>query len=182
MFGVCSYPVFGTDKKTGMGYCKNHQRLRTDLDRRTSAQKIMDKIREGKQQTPEKEKSELEKWFEERRKEMTGVCQCGCKKPSQKNDNKYFKYSCCHIFPKAMFRSIATHKLNYVERAFWGGCHTNMDTGGIEKWTSFADWQDIKEKFYELAPELTDKERATKYYSILEKMVYAVQDLQNVQD
>jgi CHASE3 domain sensor protein len=36
-----------------------------------------------------------------------------------------------------------------------------------------ADWDDIKEKFHQLAPLLTDEERATKFYSTLEKMVYA---------
>jgi len=36
-------PVFGTDKKTGFGYCKNHQHLRTDLDKRSIVQKAMDK-------------------------------------------------------------------------------------------------------------------------------------------
>ena len=28
---TCVYPVFGTDKNTGIGYCRSHQRLRTDL-------------------------------------------------------------------------------------------------------------------------------------------------------
>lgn len=36
-------PVFGTDKNTGKGYCKNHQYLRTDLDKRSIVQKAMDK-------------------------------------------------------------------------------------------------------------------------------------------
>jgi hypothetical protein len=34
-------PVFGTDKHTGLGYCKGHQYLRTDLDRRTPFQKAL---------------------------------------------------------------------------------------------------------------------------------------------
>ena len=29
----CTWDVFGTDKKTGRGYCKNHQYLRTDKNR-----------------------------------------------------------------------------------------------------------------------------------------------------
>lgn len=115
----------------------------------------------------------LEQWFKARRKEMVGVCQCGCAKPSSKNDDLYFRHSAAHIFPKAVFISVMYHPLNWVERAFWGGDHTNMDEGGLDRWPNFADWDDIKERFHVLAPLLTDEERGTKFYSILEKLVYA---------
>lgn len=43
----CSFcktvPVFGTDKKTGLGYCRNHQTMRTDYDKRTIIQKAVAK-------------------------------------------------------------------------------------------------------------------------------------------
>jgi hypothetical protein len=39
----CVQPVFGTDKNTGIGYCKSDQYLRTDLDRRSPYQKHIDK-------------------------------------------------------------------------------------------------------------------------------------------
>lgn len=115
----------------------------------------------------------MEKWFKARRREQVGVCQCGCGQPSSKNDDLYFKFSCAHIFPKAIFESIAVHPLNCVERAFWGGCHTNMDQQGLDKWPAMADWEDIKERFHALAPLLTDEERATKFYQHLEQLVYA---------
>lgn len=114
----------------------------------------------------------MEKWFKARRKEMTGVCQCGCAQPSQKPDDMYFRHCAAHIFPKAIFPSVMYHKLNFVERAFWGGCHSNMDNRSIEIWPYFADWEDIKEKFHVLAPLLTDEERGTKFYSLLEELVY----------
>lgn len=43
----CPFPSFGRDKKTGLPYCKNHQYLRTDLDRRTPFEKHMAKTKEG---------------------------------------------------------------------------------------------------------------------------------------
>lgn len=113
-----------------------------------------------------------EKWFKARQVEMVGVCQCGCAAPSSKNDHIYFRHSACHIFPKAIFPSVQYHLLNYVERAFWGGCHTNMDEQGLDLWPNMADWDDIKEKFHVLAPELTPEERATKFYQNLEALVY----------
>lgn len=113
-----------------------------------------------------------EKWFKARRVEMTGTCQCGCGLPSQKNDDMYFRNSAAHILPKAIFESVMYHPLNCVERRFWGGCHTNMDEQGLDKWPAMADWYDIKAKFHELAPHLTDEERATKFYQKLEGLVY----------
>lgn len=114
----------------------------------------------------------LQKWFTARRKDLVGVCQCGCAKVSQKKDDTFFRGSCCHIFPKDRFLSIMYHPLNFVERAMYGGCHDNMDNNGVDKWPNMADWEDIKEKFHVLAPLLTDEERATKFYSKLEKLIY----------
>lgn len=118
-----------------------------------------------------------EKWFKARRKEMSGTCQCGCGMPSSKLDDNNFRSSICHIFPKGIFESIQYHRLNWVERKFWAtattsACHTNMDNRSMGLWPNFSDWDDIKAKFHELAPLLTDKERATKFYSHLEKLVY----------
>ena len=42
-FCFCGSPVFGTDEKTRVGYCRNHQTKRTDLDRRTILQKAVAK-------------------------------------------------------------------------------------------------------------------------------------------
>jgi hypothetical protein len=117
-----------------------------------------------------------EKWFKARRREMTGTCQCGCAQPSQKNDDVNFRGSAAHIFPKSEkdgFPSIALHPLNWVERRQFGGCHDNMDNGGMDKWVNFADWDDIKEKFYVLAPLLTEEERKKKFYTQLEALVYS---------
>lgn len=113
-----------------------------------------------------------EQWFKARRKECTGICQCGCAGNSQKNDDTFFRGSICHIFPKAIFESVMYHPLNWVERAMFGGCHDNMDQQGLDKWPAMADWDDIVEKFHVLAPLLTDEERATKFYQQLEKLVY----------
>jgi hypothetical protein len=114
----------------------------------------------------------MEQWFKARRKELVGVCQCGCSQPSQKKDDTFFRGSCCHVFPKATFLSIMYHPLNCVERAMFSGCHSNMDNNGLDKWPMFADWEDIKERFHALAPLLTDEERAKKFYSKLESLVY----------
>lgn len=124
-----------------------------------------------------------EQWFKARRKEMTGVCQCGCAETSSKKDDVNFRSSIAHIFPKNKewgFESIMYHPLNWVERRFWAktsgdfnACHIIMDDTSMDRWVNMADWWDIKEKFYILAPLLTDEERGTNFYTRLEKLVYA---------
>lgn len=113
----------------------------------------------------------MQRWFEERRPELVGTCQCGCAEPSQKNDDQYYKHSICHLFPKAKFESIYNHPLNYVERAFWGGCHSVMDDTSLDRWPAMADWLDIREKFFVLEPLLSREEKATKFYKALKRLV-----------
>ena len=121
----------------------------------------------------------LDLWFEERHREMVGVCQCGCGQPSQKkpvvnHEGKkveYFRHCICHIFPKRIFKSVMVHPLNYVERAFFGGCHTNFDEQSMDKWVGMADWDDIKMKVEAMEPYLTEEEKATKFYSHLQRLI-----------
>jgi len=80
----------------------------------------------------------LDQWFDERHKEMTGVC-VNCKHPTITTDPvnpkepKYWKYSVAHILPKSLFDSIATHPLNFVELCYFeNSCHTNFDNNGFK--------------------------------------------------
>lgn len=136
--------------------------------------KSQKKIAEEKKEKEERGDGGLDKFFERNRAKMTGNCQCGCAQKSQKKDDTFYRGSICHIFPKKTFKSIATNDLNWVERAMFGGCHSNMDNRSISIWPMFADWDDIKEKFHQLAPLLTEQERKTKFYSTIEKLIYAI--------
>jgi hypothetical protein len=117
-------------------------------------------------------RNNMDLWFSLIRTKLTGTCQCGCGQPSSKKDDTYYRHSCCHLFPKNRFDSIKTHPLNFVERAFFGGCHSIFDDTSMDRWVNMADWEDIKAKFYELAPLLTQEERANKFYTHLEKLVF----------
>ena len=138
----------------------------------TIAKKSAKTIQREKQFKEAGSDQDLDKFFERMRKRMTGTCQCGCGTLSQKNDDTFYRNCICHIFPKRIFHSIATHELNWVERNFWNGDHTNMDNRSIELWKNFADFDDIKEKFHQLVPLLTDEERKTKFYHNLENLIY----------
>jgi len=129
------------------------------------------KILEEKEKRGDEE-TELQKWFNERRKELTGTCQCGCGNKSEKYSDKKFRASCCHIFPQRLFPSIELHPLNFVERAWEGGCHSNMDNRSMGLWPNFEDWENIKARFFVLEPLLTEKERGKKFFSVLSGLIH----------
>lgn len=71
--------------------------------------------------------SELDRWFKERRLEMTGKC-ANCNGISCKSSEKYYKFSIAHLLPKKIFKSVATHPDNWIELCFWdNSCHSQMD-------------------------------------------------------
>lgn len=103
--------------------------------------------------------AELNRWFEERRAEMTGWC-VNCGKRSCKYDDNCFKFSIAHILPKAYFPSIKTHPDNWIELCFWGknSCHTNMDNKILDL-IDMNCWDEIVVKFQNMYPYIAPKER-----------------------
>ncbi len=102
--------------------------------------------------------NELDRWFNERRKEMNGSCgHCGGK--SCKDSDQYFKFSICHILPKAYFPSVATNLNNWLELCFWNqSCHTLMDNKILDL-TEMACWDEIVTKFVAMYPDIAQSEK-----------------------
>lgn len=107
----------------------------------------------------------MDKWFEDGRKSMTGVCLlCGGK--TEKDNDKTYRCSEAHLFAKrkGMFPSIALHPENRIELCFFGNsCHTNFDTHMITfediKYQNPEAWNVIVEKTKILYPCMTTKEK-----------------------
>lgn len=156
----CPRPVFGTDKKTRTGYCKNHQHLRTDIDKDTIIQRAIkkqrknaipkiqsqlrklyktdDTVREGS-----KENDKLDFWFKERRREMQNVCtECGNK--TNRDSDKYYKWSIAHIVPKARIPSVKTDDNNWVELCWLH--HQEFDST-FDKAAAMQCFPEVKQKF-----------------------------------
>jgi hypothetical protein len=102
--------------------------------------------------------SELEIWFKERRKSMVGICShCGGR--SCKDSDQYYKFSICHILPKALFPSVATHEYNFIELCFWtNNCHGNMDNNILDL-IDMNCWDEIVTKFCIMYPSIAPTER-----------------------
>jgi hypothetical protein len=55
-----------------------------------------------------------EQWYLDRRDEMTGICiECGL--GTNVKDDKYYRWSVCHIVPKSLVPSVATYEHNWIE-------------------------------------------------------------------
>lgn len=105
-----------------------------------------------------KDYTELDIWFKERRKEMTGRCK-HCGGHSCKHDDKYFKHSIAHILPKAYFPSVATHPDNWIELCFWkNNCHGNMDNKVLDL-IDMNCFDEIITKFCKIYPSIAKEER-----------------------
>ena len=105
----------------------------------------------------------MDKWFEARRKEMTGKCQfCGGK--TEKSNDETYRRSIAHLLPKRpnQFPSVKTHPDNWLELCFWNpSCHTNFDSGMIsmELLHDSAEWKIIADKFRKIYPHIVEAER-----------------------
>lgn len=102
--------------------------------------------------------AELKRWFEDRRKELTGVCaHCGGR--SCKDSDQYWKFSIAHILPKNLFKSVATHPLNYIELCFFNNsCHTNFDNKTLDI-TDLNCFDTVISRFVSMYPSIDKKER-----------------------
>ncbi len=130
----CNNPQFGG------GYCKNHQYLR--------AKKPVDTTT----------KDQLNKWFYDRRLQMTGNC-LNCNRNSSKDSDIYYKYSIAHILPKSEtngFPSVATDPNNWLELCI--DCHTRYDSNW-ENARKMEVWQYAKFKFSLFKHKVTEKHK-----------------------
>src|SRR3990167_10740419 len=119
----CCYPVWGTDKKTGKGYCKYHQVLRTDRDTRTIFQKHMDKVK-GKE--IEIDETELQKWFADKMENSARFCE-NCRQSLQHYNEKDWHGSQHHILEKSLYPSVSTDPINHLVLGKWC-CHPQWHT------------------------------------------------------
>lgn len=102
--------------------------------------------------------SELDRWFKERRNQMSGYC-LHCGEVTTKNQDQWFKASIAHILPKRLFKSVATHPLNWVELCFWiNNCHARYDNFTLDI-TEMNCYDLIIERFIAMYPDIDPKER-----------------------
>lgn len=107
---------------------------------------------------PKRGSNELWRWFQSQRSNMKGVCShCGGK--TQKNDDKTFHYSICHILPKNLFKSVATNDDNWIELCYYNNsCHSNFDNNMIDI-IDLNCFDEVVEKVTRMYPHIAPEER-----------------------
>lgn len=107
--------------------------------------------------------SELDRWFEDRRREMTGRCVL-CNGGSEKGNDETYRRSIHHLLDKkpSLFPSVSCHPDNWLELCFYGNsCHTNIHnrTITVELLADSAEWKLIADKFKKIYPFIAEGER-----------------------
>ena len=106
---------------------------------------------------------ELELFYNNARAEMLNDCDCGCGNKTNKHNDRLFRWSICHIFPKRpnMFPSIAKHHLNWVELASYGDCHNKFDASNGYEWAKAKPylWRKIIERSKVLYAAMNEREK-----------------------
>lgn len=131
------------------GRCKMHATIEDSSKRIARQDQVTVKVTNN---------SELQRWFDARRDEMTGVCaNCGGK--TSKNDDKYYKFCIAHLLPKAYVKSIATHPDNWIELCYFGNsCHAQYDNHMIDI-IDLNCFDSVIEKFVKMYPSISKEER-----------------------
>ncbi len=144
--------------KTNASYFKSKRVNLGNLSRKVH---LASELVNGQETAKNTSKLALDVWFYERRKDMKGICACGCGQKTTKDDDKLFKHSCAHVLKKSIFKSIATHPENCIELAFYGGCHTTFDDMGYEhcKRTEPKLWAIVVQKLKILYPCISENEK-----------------------
>lgn len=177
----CNQPVFGTDKKTKMGFCKSHQYKRTDLDKRSISQKAMERHKAVRLATKiykdkppielSKERLELEKWYETicKKIDMNPYCwNCG-----KRITKPFYRAACAHVIPKRKnygFPSVATHPANYLILGAGCGCHSKYDMCW-EDAKKLKVWEIAVERFKAIYPSIDESEHKNIPEILLESLI-----------
>jgi len=157
MFPGCSrHPSEG-------GYCVGHRKYAGMKVEKQKAYRIPAKsAKKLAREKAEKEqrgdaKTELQAWYENIMATEEPVCwETG--ERIDKNDKLGWMGSIAHILPKKLFKSVATHPLNYVILKMWGGTHDRYDKSWKDA-SQMKVWPVVVERFLQFEQEIAASER-----------------------
>lgn len=99
-------------------------------------------------------KLELDKWFQDimlrHTKSYSGgggafCMECGAFIPVQ-----FMRHATAHLLPKKLFKSVATHELNYLILCAGNGCHYKTDR--VDKFVTLKMWPEAARRIKEMIP------------------------------
>lgn len=97
--------------------------------------------------------SDLDAWFDSIRIYHCGaVGGCVCMECKRWIPETYMRCATAHLLPKKIFKSVATHPLNYLILGAGCGCHDKTHT--ISKFVKMKIWPEAKKRILEMMPML----------------------------
>jgi hypothetical protein len=124
-----------------------------------SAKKLKKEAEERKQR--DGEDTELQKWYKERQKQLTGKC-LRCEAGYNHRNLSYAIPAIAHVLPKRenMFPSIALHPENFIELGATCGCHHWYDNqASWEEIALSSIWPIVLEKFRIMEPYIKERSK-----------------------
>lgn len=89
------------------------------------------------------------------------------KKGDHVKTDRFFRAACCHIFPKSIFPSVATHPSNYLILSASNGSHDK--THRLDTFCKMGIWKEACDRFKEFEPYITETH---KYLNTFRELVY----------
>lgn len=127
---------------------------------RKPLKKISDKkaaeIKEQKVSGKPASKLELDKWFDEIRKKHWITNVYPCMECGEMIPISFSRHATAHLLPKKLFKSVATHELNYLILGAGCGCHALTDR--VDKFVQMKVWGEAARRIKEMIPLLPTDE------------------------
>lgn len=92
----------------------------------------------------------LDLWFRQIQDKHFGVNGGRCMECGEWIPNNYARHATAHLLPKKLFKSVATHPLNYLILGAGCGCHEK--THRIDKFVTMKIWVQAAERIKEMIP------------------------------
>lgn len=144
--GVVYGPILVAGKPVEV--CHYHFRNPTEKTERTDVSELK-KVAADKKLTQKV-------WFDLKLKNAPKTCECGCKGKLSVPDGMSPRTNVAHIFPKAVFKSVATHPDNYWY-ATWQH-HTDFDNATWPEKMKLPIWGIIQGRVYSVIQDMAEGE------------------------
>ena len=116
-------------------------------------QKKLDEQKAEGQKKPAS-KLELDIWYNHVREKHWGSGgYCKCMECGLKIGVEYSRHATAHLLPKKLFRSVATHELNYLILGAHCGCHYLTDR--VDKFVTMITWPEAARRIKIMMPLLS---------------------------
>lgn len=93
---------------------------------------------------------ELEKWFFDIQEKHWATGWCACQECGEMIPKTYARPAIAHLLPKKLFKSIATHPLNYL--ILGAGCGDHYKTDRVDKFSQMKVWGEAARRIKIMIP------------------------------